>query len=223
MRTLGFALLAVLAIAACSHDSTTAPSSGNTANGFSIVADSASIGQSALIGTALTMSVHVTKDSQPAPGILVTWSVTDGHGSVSPATSTTDANGVATTQWTMGDTASANNTLSASISGAAVSIAATSFGGPATSMTKVSTDSQTVVAGAAVPITIRALDKFTNPVPNVTVNWSATGGTLSAPTSATGFSGNATTNFVSPMTPGTYNITATIPGVGNIVYTVVAQ
>ena len=52
----------------------------------------------------------------PLPGVQVTWTVTGGGGSVSPATSTTNALGVATTLWTLGPTGP--QTLRASAPGA---------------------------------------------------------------------------------------------------------
>lgn len=40
--------------------------------------------------------------NNPVAGVLVTWSVVDGGGNISPASSTTDAAGIATSRWTLG-------------------------------------------------------------------------------------------------------------------------
>lgn len=57
---------------------------------------------------------------QPAPlvgGVEVTFSVVEGGGSVAPATVTTDAQGSAVTDWTLGQTVGATNTLRIAIPG----------------------------------------------------------------------------------------------------------
>ena len=51
----------------------------------------------------------------PMSGQTVTWAVVSGGGTVDPTSSTTDANGVATTVWTLGPTTGAQ-TVSASVS-----------------------------------------------------------------------------------------------------------
>ena len=61
--------------------------------------------QQGFINTALSvpLSVRVTgSDGLALEGVTVSWTVTSGGGSVSPATSVTDGNGVATTTWTLG-------------------------------------------------------------------------------------------------------------------------
>jgi hypothetical protein len=61
--------------------------------------------QSARIGALLPqqLSVLVTdEDETPVPDVAVTWSVLDGGGTVSPATSTTDDAGLASTEFTLG-------------------------------------------------------------------------------------------------------------------------
>lgn len=61
--------------------------------------------QQGTINTVLTvpLSVRVTSSGGLAlEGVTVSWTVTSGGGSVSPPTSVTDVNGVATTAWTLG-------------------------------------------------------------------------------------------------------------------------
>jgi hypothetical protein len=52
---------------------------------------------------AIPLAVRVTNSAdQPLVGVTVTWTVTSGNGTVSPATSVTNDNGVAETRWTLG-------------------------------------------------------------------------------------------------------------------------
>ena len=55
----------------------------------------------ATLVTPLTVVARDALDN-PVAGVLVTWSVVDGGGNVSPASATTDAAGIATTRWTLG-------------------------------------------------------------------------------------------------------------------------
>lgn len=69
------------------------------------IASNGGTGQSATPGNALALplSVLVTDASgDPVTGVEVAWSVLTGGGTVSPASSTTNADGVATTQFTLG-------------------------------------------------------------------------------------------------------------------------
>jgi hypothetical protein len=62
-------------------------------------------------GVALTDSVRViviNSDSNRVPNARVRFTVTEGDGSVSPATDSTDVNGMAATQWTLGPVAGRN-------------------------------------------------------------------------------------------------------------------
>ena len=60
--------------------------------------------QTGLVGTALpnTLRVVVTRDGEPASGIPVAWSTASG--SLDPTSAETDAEGVSTSTWTLGDT-----------------------------------------------------------------------------------------------------------------------
>jgi adhesin/invasin len=61
--------------------------------------------QSGRVGTQLGADLVVEvqdQDGNAVSGVTVTWSVTAGGGSVAPASSTTGANGQASTEWTLG-------------------------------------------------------------------------------------------------------------------------
>lgn len=217
----------VALVGACSSsDSTTtsvASNSGDSstsAAGLTIVADTASLGQNVVAGSTVAANVHVVQGTTPASGVLVTWSVSMGGGTISTTTSLTDAAGLATVNWTMGDTVATNN-LVATISGASVGLNTTTVAGPVSTLLKVSPDSQALVAGAALTITARPVDRFGNGVAGVPITWSASGGTLSAAATTSGLNGNATTNFVTDATPGTYLVTGSVAGKASVTFTVV--
>jgi len=93
-----------------------------------ITADSAANNQTGTVGLALadSLQVHVTTASGAAiGGTTVTWTVATGGGTVSPATSVTNANGDATTSLTLGATVGANTVTAAIPSGASATLTAT--------------------------------------------------------------------------------------------------
>ena len=214
---------AAVAVVACKNDSTSPAGSSSTNDGYAITIDSGISGQTATVGTPIAVSIHVTKDSvNPAPGLTITWTVSQGNGKVTPASSVTDANGAASAVWTMGDTAGSNELVAlASGPNISVTVFATSIGAAATKVSKVSPDSQAVVAGATTSLIVRAVDAFGNGSPNLNVTWTATGGSLSATTTTTGTSGNAVVNFTTGTTPGTYTVTADAGALGTATFKVV--
>jgi adhesin/invasin len=222
---LGFVTAAGLA--ACHKDSngslpTTPPpdSTATSATGLNIALDTTFKHDTVVVHTAIPVGVRVTKAGVGVANTAVTWTVSGGGGSVSSSTSTTDANGLATINWTVGDTARTNN-LTASISGASVGITVTAVGGAPTILTKVSPDSNVVVAGATLLLVARATDRFGNPAFGVNVNWSATDGALSVSSSTTGASGNAAVGYVTPNVSGSHFVTASVPGLGSVTFMVV--
>lgn len=211
--------LAAVGVVACHHDSTS-PTTTNTVNGYSITIDSGISGQTATVGTPITVRVHLTKDSVAAPNEAITWTVSVGSGKVSPASSVTDANGAASAVWTMGDTAGTNE-LVAATPNVSVTVFATGIGSAGVKLSKASPDSQAVVAGATTSLIVRAVDAFGNGAPNLIITWTATGGTLSAPSTTTGVSGNAVVNFTTGATPATYTVTASAGALGSASFKVV--
>jgi hypothetical protein len=130
MRLSEVALAAiVLAGTACSSNSSTTPV---PPTGPYVVAVFNGNGQTALPGAVLATPLSVTVVDTPgtaAVGDQVTWSVVNGGGSVSPATSMTDANGRASTVFTLGPSQgsqSVNATAAAATGTATFSATATS-------------------------------------------------------------------------------------------------
>jgi plastocyanin len=130
-------LIAVLLLAGCGGGSVTNSSSVSIAP-----ATPSGDGQAGVIGTALPqpLRVVVTRDGAPAAGEVVVWRVNGQGGFVTPTQSTTGADGVASTTWTLGATpAEVNVTASAgSASGPSLlfgAIAAFGSTGPNASIT----------------------------------------------------------------------------------------
>jgi hypothetical protein len=227
MRPYPFLVAALCAAAACSHDATSSPSpstpgTSTSSSGLNISVDSTFANRTAVVATTIPAAVHVTLSGQPSAGVTVSWIVPASGGSVSPASSTTDASGVATATWTLGDTARAY-TLTAAITGASVTLQTTATAGNPAALTRISPDTLVMAAGASTLITVRAADKFGNPAAGVVVAWATNGGALTAATTTTGTSGNAEVAFSSDPSPRSYTISATAAGLGAATFTVVGQ
>jgi hypothetical protein len=227
MRPYPVLVAALCAAAACSHDTTSSPSpstpgTSTSSSGLNISVDSAFANRTAVVATAIPAAVHVTLSGQPSAGVTVSWIVPAGGGSVSPASSTTDASGEATATWTLGDTARVY-TLAATITGASVTSQTTATAGNPTALAKISPDTLVVAAGASTLVTVRAVDKFGNAVAGVVVAWATTGGTLTATTTTTGASGDAEVAFSSDPSPASYTVSATAAGLGAATFTVVGR
>jgi hypothetical protein len=227
MRISLFASLALLAVAGCSNDSgnsgTTTGPGGTTNPAYNIAPDTSLAVQSAIVGSTLQVAAKVTLSGVPSPNITVTWSATSGNGVVTQATSVTDATGTAKNTWRISDTARVNVLTAAIPSIASATFQATGLAGPAVNLVRVSKDSSVTVSGSSTLITVRANDKGGNPVPGVAITWTANAGSLTAPQSTTGTSGNADVVFTAGSigAPATvYTVTATAPGIGSVTFKV---
>ena len=178
--------------------------------------------QADTVGATLAMPLAVVaRDAlnNPVQGVLVTWSVIDGGGVLLPATSITDAAGVATTSWRLGTvTTSTDSTQLARASGVGspVNFLATSRPGVVNAaQSLVSVAPATVAASRATPavVTVTARDGFGNTIPAMPVTLVATGvgNTLVQP-AATNASG-VTTGAIGATVIGAHTITATVNGI----------
>jgi len=181
--------------------------------GTSLTVATASQNQTGIAGAALPTPISVRVFDQfgnPLAGALVNWTILSNGGSVPQASSITDLNGDATIVWTLGTTAGPD-TLQASLpSGANALILATGTAGPFTSLAIVSGDGQNVIAGSTTaPMVVKATDANGNAVAGQTITWVFTGGgTVSNQTSVTDANGMAQITFVTPITPGPWNVVA---------------
>lgn len=164
------------------------------------------------------LRVLVTLSGAVQAGDTVTWATSGTGAAVNPVKAVTDASGIATTSWTLGQTAS-SQTATATLAGATgspVSFSATATSGAATTMSLQSGNNQTGTVNTALanPLQVVARDQFANGVPAIMVHWQVASGsaTLGADSSATVVTGIAQTTVTLGATPGPVSITATRAG-----------
>lgn len=144
------------------------------------------------------LEVRVTDNGgSPVGGVVVTFTVAEGAGTVTPAVDTTDNNGNASTRWRLGSGAGTQR-VTASVPGvsAAATFTATATAGAPAIVAVNGGDNQTAAAGATVATapSVIVRDRFNNPVNGVTVFFSvvAGGGEVSAAGATTNPQGIAT-------------------------------
>ena len=172
-------------------------------------------GQTAAAGTAATSPFIVKVVDQtgaPLAGTMVSFVVTSGGGTLSAASATTDASGLATVNYTAGATVG-TSVVTATVAGLAPLTFSTSIGA-ANVVTIVSGNSQTGAPGAAfaAPYTIRVANAAGTALVGVPVTFAITsgGGTLSATAVTTGANGQAATTYTAGATAGPSTVTATV-------------
>src|SRR6478609_6339915 len=92
---------------------------GNTTPSTTAIAKTSGDAQIGVVGQLLPdpLTVKVTDGGAASAGATVTWSTTDAGASLVPASATTDANGMASSTWTLGTAAGAQSAR-ATVSGA---------------------------------------------------------------------------------------------------------
>ncbi|SOD04023.1 hypothetical protein SAMN05216486_1221 [bacterium JGI 053] len=112
----------------------------------------------------------------PAPGAQVAWAVTAGGGSITSPT-TTDAAGVARTQWTLGATA-APQTATATVAGKTITFTAYA----ADQIVIDAGNGQTGGTGSPVTVRVGVRSSVVGPIPGLPIHWTvASGGGSVAP------------------------------------------
>ncbi len=164
---------------------------------------------------ALPLRVVVTENGAAKADAEVGWSVLTGGGSIT-AKDTTDASGIASATWTLGQTAGAQ-TARATLTGASgspVGFSATATALPAANLAKVAGDNQTAVAGTAftTALRVKVTDVFGNPVQGATVNWAHSGSVTTPATSTSAANGDAVVVAVAGGSAGAPSVNATVVG-----------
>jgi VCBS repeat-containing protein len=152
--------------------------------------------QTAAVGSALPESlvVRVTDElDNPVGGVEVTWDV-GGGGSISPASVTTDAQGLAAAERVLGNTAGTQTASASSTGLTPVAFTQRAEAANPTALLLISGDGQTGQAGAplADPLVVRLVDDNGNGVGNKAITWVVAPGSGSVSpqnvtTSPTGF------------------------------------
>jgi hypothetical protein len=175
-----------------------------------------------IAGTAVSRppAVRVTDAyGGPAPGIPVTFAVTEGGGVITGASTTTDTAGIATVgSWTTGPIVG-NNTLTATVRGLppfAFTIAG--LVGPPAIIEIVAGNNQSAIAGTNVPVvpSVRVSDVNRNPAPDIQMVWEVTRGGGSA----VGTRGTTDSNGISALTTWTLGV---VTGLNTITATAIGS
>jgi len=173
-------------------------------------------GQIASVGTQLPvdLSVQVTDAvGNPKPGVLITFAVTSGGGTLSAASALSDATGTASVHWTLGALAG-TQTATASVSGlTSVIFTATGRASIPDALTILSGNNQSGSPGAPLPDSLRVklTDRFGNPVSGVAITFSANpgAGTVNPTVVTTDANGRAATRWTLGSTGGPQSVTVT--------------
>ncbi len=158
--------------------------------------------------------VRVTDtNGNAASGVGVTWSRVSGSGTLSAATSTTDAQGQTQATYTLGN-GSGTDVVRAAITAqpaSGVDFTLTTRPRAPSRVVVVSGDDQSGTVGttASQPLVVRATDETGQAVPGVDIIWNRTNGAvLSASTSTTDATGQSSVNVTYPTQPGTFSVSA---------------
>jgi alpha-tubulin suppressor-like RCC1 family protein len=185
--------------------------------------------QSGAIGATLPQPlVVVVKDQSGAPveGVLVTWQVTAGGGTVTPTQSTSDVNGLASTSFRLGS-ALGTHTVTARIDqSTSVVFTATATTAPASSLIAASGNAQVGTVGAQLPLdlVVRATDGVGNPKAGVPVSFTAfNGGSVNASSVLTDAAGLASVHWTLGTLAGPQTVSASTTGLPALTFTATAQ
>ncbi|MBI4539705.1 MAG: Ig-like domain-containing protein [Gemmatimonadetes bacterium] len=187
-------------------------------------------GQQGAVGAPLSAPVVVEVQDRfgnAVPGVTVTFAVTAGDGSVTPASGQTDASGRVAATWTLGTKAGGNGLEARAGSLVPVTFVAAGLPGPAASMEKVAGDVQegTVARALASPVVVEVRDRFGNAVPGAAVSFAVTGGggSVVPPSAETDASGRTSTTWTLGTRAGTQTLEARVANVGPATFTARAR
>ncbi len=171
--------LALAAAVACGSSNTGTGSGPTPTQVGKVSGDSQVANAGGPLGAPLSVVVKDASDA-PVAGITVHWAAVSGGGSVSGPTSPTGADGVATITRTLGSGAGTQTTTATATGLAGSPITFTSIahiqGATQMAINGGGSQSDTVLATLATPISAIVKDEHNNPVAGVIVNWTLTGG-----------------------------------------------
>jgi alpha-tubulin suppressor-like RCC1 family protein len=182
-------------------------------------------GQTGAAGGALADSIVVKLADAFGNGVSgkpVSFSVTTGNGIVSPVSVPTGSSGTAATAWTLSPSLGAK-TATARFNTRTLQFTATSIPGSPGNLTILGGQAQSGLPGTLlpVPLKIRVTDGFSNPTPQITVNFTVVegAGALSAASIVTGTTGEAEVSWTLGPQTGSHSVSATVTGVPPALFT----
>jgi endoglucanase len=189
-------LLPLLALAACME--ATGPQANDAPRLVSLTPETLSGDAGFVLATPVRVQV-LDNAGQGAAGQLVTFTVIEGGGSVTPTEATTDAQGIAEARWQLGPQPGAN-VLRVSNGDRSVTLRATGNDGLGAVIQKISGGTaDSLPAGCTLgdPLVVKVLDKQNNPVAGATVSFeNAVGdGSFTPEVATTGADGVASTRW----------------------------
>ncbi|MBW3570993.1 MAG: Ig-like domain-containing protein [Gemmatimonadetes bacterium] len=180
-------------------------------------------GQTGTVGAPLGQAALVelrTALGQPIAGASITWTPALGSGTATPPAEVTGPAGRASTTWTLGTFAGAQEMAASAHGAAPVRFGATAKAGAPATLTIAGGNGQTgeVAKPLAQPLAVRVLDEHGNSAAGVQVAWAiaAGSGSLSPTTSPTDASGEARTQWTLGQLAGTNAATATVAGLPQV-------
>ncbi|MES2305875.1 MAG: Ig-like domain-containing protein [Gemmatimonadota bacterium] len=197
--------------------------SGTDANSDVVIAAAGGNQQTGVTGAALATPLKVKAvDGLGAPltGIVIDWSVQSGGGSVTPSTSTTDANGFATATLTLG-AAAGSTVVKATQRGSSASVLFSATSELPITVRIFQGNNQSGTAGQPLnsQLRVQVLENGLAISPSRTVQWAATSGgvTFSSAASTTDAAGIANVNATLGNGNGVQTATATLEGTSSTV------
>jgi subtilisin family serine protease len=148
-------------------------------------------------------------------GVSVTWSASDTGARLSAATSTTDSQGQAQVQWTLGASPGRQTVTATTPRLPGASAVFQAINAAAAKVAITSGDNQVGDAGVALPtaLVIRVTDALDRPAVGATIAWTASGGgSIAPPTSTTDAQGQATVVWTLSPSPGAQSAEAATTG-----------
>jgi adhesin/invasin len=208
VRAALFAWSMTSALTGCSSNSTTAPAAPVAAKIVNMTGAAQLVANVALaIPGGASVQVQ-DANGLPISGAIVTWTAFDG-GSVSTATSTTDAKGMAVVDWTFGTVAGADSLRASTGTNISTWIVGTAQAGSVAQLIEVTGDQQVLGEGASTQLAVKAVDQYGNVVPNYPVIWlDQGGGALSGTSTVTDANGVAQVILTTDLAPEQYVIVA---------------
>ncbi|MES2179970.1 MAG: Ig-like domain-containing protein [Gemmatimonadota bacterium] len=176
-------------------------------------------GQTARVGSTLPQPLVVEVDAAdgvPSAGVAVTFRPLSPNATVSPASGTTDASGRVSTTLTLGGSIGAQSFEVAATALPTLTVSATATPGLPTKITVVGGSGQrdTVGKPLALPLVVRVTDDFGNSLQGIPVSWTRNGGSgaVSAASSVTDATGQASVTYTLGSTAGNESIVAALDG-----------